>query len=357
MTLESKDGLFDEDEYFQEMEVQIDYFFNCIDLTNKQLEAGGKAESGARYTATVRVFGLLSAALNHAAVLSKFLWNERNKKTLRRSEQLRNMLHIKDGDLTTLKNRNIRNSFEHVDERIDCILEGTLWSGQDRVDFSIGIWNHDVHVPSANVRRFFDVAEQCLILYGDRISMVDLVSDVKDLLFRVKSRSLLGRGWHRSFHLDPFLYEFLDKECRLGILLIHAEQYLDPDGLEKFKSLLFNIYYDYMSGKPHSAISASNAQKIKEILGPLQSNKEFLFDPDRLNYKLFAFQIQVDAFARTGKGVWVDPPMRGVAQHRTEYRTLGFVIKGVERSFPVLSDDERRRIRSVDFDKKFPPTI
>jgi len=69
-----------------------------------------------------------SAFLAAAAVISKLLFSGRrtNKKVVRRCERLRALLNLSDHDLPILRNLSVRNSFEHVDERLvarksDCL--------------------------------------------------------------------------------------------------------------------------------------------------------------------------------------------------------------------------------------------
>src|SRR5207244_1291781 len=66
-----------------------------------------------------------TAFLSAAAVISKMLFSggRRNTKIVRRCERLRQLLGIRQHDLPLLRNLAIRNAFEHVDERLDSLLE------------------------------------------------------------------------------------------------------------------------------------------------------------------------------------------------------------------------------------------
>jgi len=65
-----------------------------------------------------------TAFLSAAAVISKILFpgGRRDKKIAHRCKRLRELLNITDCEFPLLRNLPVRNSFEHVDERLDEIL-------------------------------------------------------------------------------------------------------------------------------------------------------------------------------------------------------------------------------------------
>lgn len=76
-----------------------------------------------------------SVLFNSLANISKIITNNTNDETKSRSKQIRKTLNIKNKKINILNNRQYRNSNEHYDERIDCVLKDI--DNYFSIDFSI----------------------------------------------------------------------------------------------------------------------------------------------------------------------------------------------------------------------------
>lgn len=320
--------------YFSEIEIQIVYFFDALSRVESELKNGG----------TIETFGALSSALSHAANLSRFFWNT---KAPERCERLRKLLAIEAETYISLRQRSVRNWFDHVDETIDDIYDNKLWTEGPRSDFYIGNM-----LPDKSTRRLFNPDTGVLSVFERQVNIYCLRAEIHDLLVRLVSASFVCGGSQNIAGMSPSTRRFLEWECRLGILLVHAAEFLSHDDCEALNKLIFNITYKYLRGCEASAINQKHLHELTRTLSPLQHNTRFLsFDQDRLNYKLFAFEVQVRQFESQGRGVWT-PASRGV-----DYTSMTSKIRlaGREHTFPSMTEEEYQA-SLMDFDERFPLT-
>lgn len=123
----------------------------------------------------------LHTLLSAAAIVSKILWPTRDGDP-QRGQELRRMLDVSEE--SSLRSRAVRNSLEHVDERLEA------WDAEypdgPFVDTYIGDPAHapGTPLPPEAYLRAFDPEAQVLMFRGDRIELAPIISELRHLQIR-----------------------------------------------------------------------------------------------------------------------------------------------------------------------------
>ena len=117
-----------------------------------------------------------AAFLSAAAVISKILFPgaRPNTKVHRRCERLRMLLEI--GELPTLQKLSVRNSFEHVDERLDSIFK-TFKSGSI-APISV---DEDSHAKDTLVLKRFDPRNLTIAFLKAELSLPECIAEIDQI--------------------------------------------------------------------------------------------------------------------------------------------------------------------------------
>ncbi len=126
---------------------------------------------------------VIQEAVGHAAALSRYFWpspfSPKNKPQLlklkqKRGEYLRNKFGLDDN--SPLYNRDLRNAWEHFDERLDVYLIEKV-SGMFFPMSQVG--SHlEADSPINRVFKLLDPEEECLVLMGDKYFFAPIRDEV-----------------------------------------------------------------------------------------------------------------------------------------------------------------------------------
>lgn len=131
------------------------------------------------------VFSTAQEGINYAAAVSRFLWpterskygKEVGKLHYERGASLRRLLGIDSEN--PLNNRNLRNAFEHFDERLDMfLLEET--SG---CFFPQAILNsHDLaDEPIGKIFKLIDTDKDCIVIFNEKFFFREIIYALQNL--------------------------------------------------------------------------------------------------------------------------------------------------------------------------------
>jgi hypothetical protein len=171
--------------YLEELKTQCEWALAAVHGLNQSL-ASKEAKSIADF------FRQAAALLQHAGLASKLLWPPgspigfKNKRAKSRSRHLRGTLGIEDSH--PLKNRSLRDHFEHYDERLDDWLVNS--PNHIFVNNVIGprtIIGGNV-VKDQDIIKLFNPATKELVFRGEPYNVQELVDAVSDVLRRVVER-------------------------------------------------------------------------------------------------------------------------------------------------------------------------
>jgi lysyl-tRNA synthetase class 1 len=146
----------------------------------------GVAESNSE-----QIFYALQNLLNASANISKALWGARGKMANER-RLLRDSIGI--GDDSPLREVNMRNNFEHFDERLD-----RWWAQSTRhnfIDMSIGSPNAFGGAADLDRFRIFDPATTNMTFWGEEFNIQSIVNEVKRIVPRLQQEVIKP-------HFDP----------------------------------------------------------------------------------------------------------------------------------------------------------
>lgn len=127
---------------------------------------------------------VLQEAISHSASLSRYFWpsTSGNKKSKpnqfkhreKRGQKLCKMFNL--DKTSALNNRNIRDTWEHFDERIDTYL----LKNQTSIFFSKGqLGNHKlIDETLEHIFMLLDIENECLILMGEKYFFSDIFNEV-----------------------------------------------------------------------------------------------------------------------------------------------------------------------------------
>ncbi len=126
---------------------------------------------------------VIQEAVGHAAALSRYFWPspvgakkkpEQLKLKRKRGEFLRNLFNLTDD--SPLYNRDLRNAWEHFDERLDIYLIEKV-SGMFFPMSQVGS-HHEADNPINRVFKLLDPNEECLVLMGKKYFFVPIRDEV-----------------------------------------------------------------------------------------------------------------------------------------------------------------------------------
>jgi hypothetical protein len=115
--------------------------------------------------------------LNAGANISKMLWGQKGKFANKRT-RLRESINVADD--SPLRNVNMRNNFEHMDERLD-----RWWAdskAHNHADMIIGPKNSFVGIEPTDMFRMFDPHTTDVIFWGEEFNIQALVNEAQRIL-------------------------------------------------------------------------------------------------------------------------------------------------------------------------------
>jgi hypothetical protein len=121
--------------------------------------------------------GFLSCAKN----IARFLFSEVKGKPRRRAAHMRDLLTV--GDLPTLKNVSVRNSFEHLDERLDSILFSVVLPAS----FDPLSVTEKPPDPGTIVLKRFDPRNLIIQFHEHQLSLEECMADIRRVQQRIAS--------------------------------------------------------------------------------------------------------------------------------------------------------------------------
>jgi hypothetical protein len=130
------------------------------------------------------LISIVQEAIGHAAALSRYFWpslggkrTEPNQKTLKdcRGIKLRQAFCLNDS--SPLYNRDLRNAWEHFDERLDTYLlenDAGMFFPECKID------SHSMaDDPIGHIFKLLDPQEECLVLMGSKYFFAPIRNEVK----------------------------------------------------------------------------------------------------------------------------------------------------------------------------------
>jgi hypothetical protein len=148
----------------RQVELQCRFMLAAADELNTALAGRSKIE---------HVFYALQNLLNASANISKALWGARGKLAKER-KPLRDSIGIADD--SPLRDVNMRNNFEHFDERLD-----RWWAQSEQhnfVDMSVGPPNMIMGTDDLDRFRMFDPATGNMTFWGEQFNIQAIVNEV-----------------------------------------------------------------------------------------------------------------------------------------------------------------------------------
>lgn len=132
----------------------------------------------------IEIWSATQSILVAAANVSKILWPQR-KTSAERGKILRMRLNVDDHNL--LSDRNLRNHFEHYDERIENWFENNYSAVymDSRIDSFESIWGRN----PANLHRVYNPMTQTLTFRGESVDLAEILKALEEI--RHKCRHLV----------------------------------------------------------------------------------------------------------------------------------------------------------------------
>ena len=169
----------------------------CLDAFNRY-DALGKKEENAE-----DLVSIVQEAVGHAAALSRYFWPSPHGKKKQpmlkelketRGEKLRKAFEVNEE--SPLFNRDLRNAWEHFDERLDeYFLEND--SGYFFPSCLL-----DTHIladdPTGHIFKLLDIKEECLVLMGKKYFYAPIRTEV--LRLHCQSKDFDANGSRLRFH-------------------------------------------------------------------------------------------------------------------------------------------------------------
>lgn len=133
-----------------------------------------------------QLVGAIQEAIGHAGALAFYFWNNGNSKmkdeikeyTKNRSAGLRNDFNLSDD--SPLKDRNLRNTFEHFDEKVDIFLINNLAG----TFFPMPIIGKHTDLEEEQLNKNFkllDIQAKCLVLLNHKFFFEDIQNEVIEI--------------------------------------------------------------------------------------------------------------------------------------------------------------------------------
>ncbi len=169
--------------YLSELVAQCEFGVGSVQRMNNMLQNHGSPSEFFREAGNF---------LQHSSAVSRLLWppggnsRQKKKRAKQRGAHLRKNLEI--GDDHTLKDRTLRDHFEHFDERLDDWAETS--PNKNIVDNMIGPRNAigGFSIKDDDIMRLFDPATKMLIFRGERFDVQALVNGLTDIQTRARKR-------------------------------------------------------------------------------------------------------------------------------------------------------------------------
>lgn len=141
----------------------------------------------------IQLVGAVQEAIGHAGALAFYFWNKgssRQPKEIKeyikqRSAYLKNEFEL--DDTSALKNRSLRNTFEHFDEKIDIGLLNTIAGTFYPMPV---IQSHSI-IEEEQVGKYFkllDIEENCLVLLNEKFFFEDIQREVEKIYKIAKNK-------------------------------------------------------------------------------------------------------------------------------------------------------------------------
>ena len=131
-----------------------------------------------------RVFYSIQNLLNAAANVSKAFWGQAGKLATAR-QALRDSVGVSDA--SPLREVNMRNNFEHLDDRLD-----RWWAESARhnhADLSIGPIGMIQGLDDIDMFRLFDPSTTDIVFWGQRFNLQSLIDEVQRILPALKAEA------------------------------------------------------------------------------------------------------------------------------------------------------------------------
>ena len=136
----------------------------------------------------LRLISAVQEAIGHAAALSRYFWptsmgdkkkqSEQIEMRKKRGENLRSMFNITDD--SPLHNRDLRNAWEHFDEKLDTYLisndSGIFFPDPIRGSHTLG------DDPIGKIFKLIDTETECLVLLGKKFFFAPIREEVKRII-------------------------------------------------------------------------------------------------------------------------------------------------------------------------------
>lgn len=179
---------------------QIFYYYSVLYTAECSIRAFGYYE----YLLTlndvdeIQLVGAVQEAIGHAGALAFYFWNKGNTRQPKeiqeyikqRSEFLKNEFGLNDS--SPLKNRSLRNTFEHFDEKIDIGLLNTLAG----TFYPMPVIQSHLTIEEEQVGKYFkllDIEEKCLVLLNEKFFFEDIQKEVEKI-YQISKKKVAENG-------------------------------------------------------------------------------------------------------------------------------------------------------------------
>lgn len=174
---------------------EIFYYYSVLYTAECSVRAFGLYESllKSKNTNPIQLVGAVQEAIGHAGALAFYFWNKGSSKQPKeikeyikqRSEHLKKEFNLDDS--SPIKNRAIRNTFEHFDEKIDIFLLNTM-SG---FFYPMPVIQSHLTIEKEQIGKYFkllDVEEKCLVLLNQKFFFEDIQKEVNKIYEIAKTK-------------------------------------------------------------------------------------------------------------------------------------------------------------------------
>lgn len=174
---------------------QIFYYYSILYTAECSVRAFGLYEYllSQKDVDEIQLVGAVQEAIGHAGALAFYFWNKgssRQPKEIKeyiqqRSVFLKNEFNL--NDTSALKNRSLRNTFEHFDEKIDIGLLNTMAGTFYPMPV---IQSHSI-IEEEQIGKYFkllDIEEKCLVLLNEKFFFEDIQKEVEKIYKLAKNK-------------------------------------------------------------------------------------------------------------------------------------------------------------------------
>lgn len=174
--------------FLSEINIMLDFCFHSFHKMNENLIRMSNNE----YFDTDYFWYYSQDFITYAANLSKLLWASKNRnedsKEFKKRKEFRDSLRLVLGisDKSILKNKKLRNRFEHLDENLDDFESSIIMSKNiGPVTGLINVAGKDYDVSKEKQLRHYDQYTRILYLYGEKMNLQELYNEIKSLSEKV----------------------------------------------------------------------------------------------------------------------------------------------------------------------------